>query len=337
MNPQVVIFGANGFLGRYLARHYSRLGREVVCVARRRDGWSGDGMFLEWDGKTMGPWSLALEGADRVINLTGRNVIRCRDAKSRREILRSRLESTRIIGRAIAACRVPPALWMNAGSVEWYDESGSAQDEWKGERGKGFFQNVAQAAEEEFFAAKVPGVTRKVALRIGMVLANEDETAFRVFRRLVRRGFGGRMGSGKQRVSWIHMDDFLAAIDHIASDPCCDGLVNLVSPDSPTNAEMMRFFREQEGMPIGVPASGWMVQWGARLLGTDADFVLRSRFTDPLRLRESGFRWRWPHLDAALADLDAREGVDGFFRQPERRSAGVRVWVPGRKVAAGGR
>ena len=74
MNPQIVIFAANGFLGRYLARHYQRQGREVVCIARSREGWSGDGMFLEWDGRTPGPWALALEGAECVINLAGRSV-----------------------------------------------------------------------------------------------------------------------------------------------------------------------------------------------------------------------------------------------------------------------
>lgn len=337
MNPQVVIFGANGFLGRYLARHHARQGREVVCVARRREGWSGDGMFLEWDGRTIGPWALALEGAERVINLAGRSVNCRHDARNRDAILRSRTDSTRIIGEAIAACRVPPGLWMNAGTVEWYGEAADApQDEWKGERGEGFPHEVARVWEEAFFSARVPGATRKLALRIGMVLANEEATVFREIRRLVRNGLGGRMGSGKQRVSWIHMDDFLGGLDHLAADPWFDGVVNLVSPDCPTNAEMMRTFREQEGMPFGMPAAAWMVEAGARLLGTEAGLVLKSRFADPMRLRESGFRWRWPHLDAALADLAAREGLDGFFRQPERRSAGVRVWVPGRKVAAGG-
>ena len=86
MNPVIVIFGANGFLGRYLCRHFARNGKEVVAIARSREGWSGDGMFLEWDGKTLGPWALALEGAEAVINLAGRSV-NCRyTPKNRREI-----------------------------------------------------------------------------------------------------------------------------------------------------------------------------------------------------------------------------------------------------------
>ena len=92
MNPTVVIFGANGFLGRYLCRHFARTGREVVAIARSRKGWSGDGMFLEWDGKTQGPWALALEGAELVINLAGRSV-NCRyNATNKEEIFSSRTD-----------------------------------------------------------------------------------------------------------------------------------------------------------------------------------------------------------------------------------------------------
>lgn len=338
MNPQIVLFAANGFLGRYLARHYQRMGREVVCVARHREGWSGDGMLLEWDGKTPGPWTLALEGAERVINLAGRSV-NCRyDARNRREIVGSRVDSTRVIGEAIAACRVPPKLWMNASTATWYRHAEDhPQDEWEGEPGEGFSVEVARAWEEAFFAAKVPGETRKVALRTGMVLANEYGTVFEVLRHLTRRGLGGPMGKGSQRVSWIHMDDFIAAIDFIAADPLLDGVFNLAAPGSPTNRALMRAFREQQGAPFGLPAARWMLELGARLLHTETELVLKSRWADPRRLREEGFRWRWPQLDAALADLEMRPGLGGFFHQAERRSAGVRVWIPGRRMAAGTR
>jgi uncharacterized protein (TIGR01777 family) len=338
MNPQIVIFAANGFLGRYLARHYQRQGREVVCIARSREGWSGDGMFLEWDGRTPGPWALALEGAECVINLAGRSV-NCRyDERNRREILQSRVESTRVIGRAIAACRIPPKLWINSSTATIYRHAEDRpQDEWTGEPGSGFSVEVGRAWEEAFFSEPVPGITRKVALRTGMVLANEDGTVFDVLRHLTRRGLGGKMGKGKQRVSWIHIEDFLAAIDFIAADPLLDGVFNLAAPEFPTNRELMQAFREQQGAPFGLPAAKWALEIGARLLKTETELVLKSRWADPRRLREEGFRWRWPRLDAALADLEPRLGLEGFFRQPERRSAGVRVWTPGKKIAAGTR
>ena len=329
MNPVVVIFGANGFLGRYLTRHFSRQGREVVAVARHRDGWSGDGMFLEWDGRSQGPWSYALEGAEAVINLAGRSV-NCRyDETNRREILESRVASTRAIGEAIAACRVPPAVWLNSSTATWYRHAeDTAQNEWLGQPGEGFSCDVARAWEETFFGAAAKARTRKVAMRTGMVLANEPATAYDVQRKLAASGLGGALGNGRQRVSWIHMEDFLRAVEFLIRDPFLDGVVNVTAPGFPENRDWMRHFRDSVGMPIGLPAAPWMVKLGARFLRTEAELVLKSRWAEPLRLRDAGFRWRWSTAADAIADLRTRRGLDGFFRNRESRSVGSRVWLP---------
>ena len=329
MSPVIVIFGANGFLGRYLTRYFTRQGREVVAIARSRKGWSGDGMFLEWDGKAPGPWELALEGAEAVINLAGRSV-NCRyTEKNRRLIMVSRVDSTRAIGRAIAKCKVPPKLWLNAGTATWYRHAeDKPQDDWLGEHGEGFSCDVARAWEEAFFGAMVPPETRKVALRIGMVLANEEGTVFDVLRKLTSRGLGGAMGSGRQRISWIHMEDFLRAVEFVANDAFIDGTINLTAPEFPTNRDLMRTFRDSVGMPIGLPASRLMLEIGARLMGTETELVLKSRWAEPLRLRDAGFRWRWARVVDAVADLQARRGLQGFFRAPAGRSVGARVWLP---------
>lgn len=329
MNPVIVIFGANGFLGRYLTRHFTRQGREVVAVARSREGWSGDGMFLEWDGKTAGPWELALEGAEAVINLAGRSV-NCRyNALNRRQIIDSRLDSTRAIGRAIAGCKQPPKVWLNAGTATWYRHAeDKPQDDWLGEPGEGFSCEVARAWEDAFFGAVVPAETRKVALRIGMVLANEPATVFDVLRKLTARGLGGAMGGGNQRISWIHMEDFLRAVEFVVNDAFLSGTVNVTAPEFPTNREWMRIFRESVGMPLGLPASRWMLEIGARLLGTETELVLKSRWAEPLRLHDEGFRWRWSRAVDAVADLQSRRGLQGFFRAASARSVGAKVWLP---------
>lgn len=329
MNPVVVIFGANGFLGRYLTRHFTRQGREVVAVARNREGWSGDGMLLEWDGKSLGPWGLALEGAEAVINLAGRSV-NCRyTEQNRREILESRVDATRVIGRAIAGCKVPPKVWLNAGTATWYRHAeDKPQDDWLGEPGEGFSCEVARAWEEAFFGAMVPAETRKVALRIGMVLANEEATVFDVLRKLTARGLGGAMGGGDQRVSWIHMEDFLRAVEFVVNDPFLSGAINVTAPEFPTNREWMKIFREAVGMPLGLPASQWMLEIGARLMDTETELVLKSRWAEPLRLRDEGFRWRWGRAVDAVADLQTRRGLQGFFRAASGRSAGAKVWLP---------
>lgn len=328
MKPPIVIFGANGFLGRYLCRYFTRQGKEVVAIARSKTGWSGDGMFLEWDGKTQGPWALALEGAEAVINLAG-STVSCRyTAANRENILRSRIDSTRAIGVAIANCQAPPNAWLNASTATWYRHAeDKPQDDWLGEPGEGFSCDVARAWEEAFFESQIPAATRKLALRIGMVLANEKGTVFDRLARLARIGLGGAMGSGRQRISWIHMDDFLRAVEFAIADPFLDGAVNVTSPVFPTNRDWMKIFRREVAVPIGLPASKWMLEISARLLKTETELVLKSRWAKPTRLHDAGFRWRWAEPDGAIFDLRHRPGLEGFFRASDRRSIGARGWV----------
>jgi uncharacterized protein (TIGR01777 family) len=286
-------------------------------------------MFLEWDGRNEGPWTLALEGAEAVINLAGRSV-NCRyTPENRRAILESRVESTRAIGRAIAACKVPPKTWLNASTATWYRHADDKpQNDWLGEPGEGFSCEVARKWEEAFFGAMVPPETRKLALRIGMVLANEPDTVFNVLWKLARYGLGGAMGDGNQRVSWIHMEDFLRAIDFVIADSFLDGTLNLTAPDFPSNRQLMRIFREAVGMPIGLPANRQMLEIGARLMRTETELVLKSRWAEPVRLSDAGFRWRWPLAADAVADLEPRRGLQGFFRPATGRSTGVSAWLP---------
>ncbi len=329
MNPVIVIFGANGFLGRYLCRHFARNGKEVVAIARSREGWSGDGMFLEWDGKSQGPWALALEGAEAVINLAGRSV-NCRyTAENRQDIIDSRVDSTRAIGQAIQNCKAAPKAWLNASTATWYRHAeDQPQNDWLGEPGTGFSCEVAQAWEDAFYGAEVPAETRKLALRIGMVLANEKATVFDVLKNLTRRCLGGTMGNGKQRVSWIHMEDFLRAVDFAIADPFLEGTINLTAPECPTNREWMQAFREVVGMPLGIPAAKWMLEIGAVFMGTETELVLKSRWAEPLRLRDAGFRWRYGKTVDAITDLYARPGLEGFFKTATERSTGARAWLP---------
>ena len=138
------------------------------------------------------------------------------------------------------------------------------------------------------------------------------------------------MGKGTQRVSWIHMDDLLETLNRLETDVLADGCFNIMAPNAPTNAEMMGRFREMVGMPIGLPSTKWMLSLGAILMGTEPELVLKSRWVEPRRLMEGGFRWRWPELGPALQDLESRRGLDAFFRVPGRRAVGARVWTAGR-------
>ena len=243
--------------------------------------------------------------------------------------MESRVESTRAIGQAIASCRVAPKAWLNASTATWYRHAEDApQNEWTGEHGVGFSYEVARAWEETFFSAPVPPETRKVAMRIGMVLANEPGTVFDVLRKLTTWGLGGAMGGGAQRVSWIHIGDFLRAVDVLAGDPFVSGVVNVTSPVCPVNSEWMRVFRDVLGMPVGLPATESMLEIGARMLRTETELVTKSRWVVPARLKDAGFRWRHEQVADAVADLQPRRGLEGFFRPAASRSAGARVWLP---------
>lgn len=328
MKPIAVIFGANGFLGRYLSRHWARKGYEIVAIARHREGWSGDGMFLPWDGQSSGPWELALEGAAVVVNLSGRSVDCRYNAENRKEIFDSRIESTRAVARAIRQCQKAPALWMNASTATWYRHAEDGpQDEWRGEMGEGFSVGVARAWEETFFRETTPAATRKIALRTGIVMANERRSAFDVLARLTRWGLGGTQGTGNQRVSWIHMQDWLAALDFLVGNPLLDGVFNVTAPEACTNQHLQQSLREELAMPLGLPTPTPLVKLGAWFLRTEAELVLKSRWVRPMRLEEEGFRWRYRTASTMIADLLARPGLEGFFATKERRAMGARVWA----------
>ncbi|MGD7652856.1 MAG: hypothetical protein ACQCXQ_06555 [Verrucomicrobiales bacterium] len=298
MSPVVVIISACGFPGRYLCRHFSRQGREVVAIDRHPHGWSGDGMFLEWDGKSQGPWSLALEGAEAVIDLT--------DHPDHHE--------SRTISQAIGSCKTAPQLWLQVGNADFYpSHTPTAQDEWTGKPGTGPRSDRDIAREAAFFSAPAPAATRKVLLRTGHIMAHDPGSLFHQLWKLAAQGIGGTAGEPAQRVSWIHAEDFLRAVEFIIQTPLLSGILNCASPEHPTRRDFMRILRETAGMPLGIPVKNW---------GAGTPWI------KPTRLHDAGFCWRWSQPAHAVANLEQRPQLDGFFRKPTPRCVGARVWLP---------
>ncbi len=304
---KVVIAGGSGYLGRFVAAHFARQGHEVVILSRRAGAPVAGARMVEWDGRTLGEWARELNGAAVVINLAGRSV-NCRyNARNREEILASRLDSTRVLAQAIAGCDPPPAVWLNSSSATLYRHAEDRpMDEATGEIGKGFSVEVVQQWERAFFEAQTPG-TRKVALRTAMVFGPGDDGVLGAFLGIVRKGLGGTLGSGRQYVSWIHIDDFLRSLDWLIQHPEIDGAVNVAAPNPLTNREMMRNLREACGQRIGLPATAWMLEVGAVVLGTETELLLKSRRVVPTRLLESGFNFRYPTLSGAVQQILAVE------------------------------
>lgn len=168
-----------------------------------------------------------------------------------------------------------------------------------------FSVDIATAWEREFNTANAPR-TRKVALRMAMVLGNGGNSVFPVLCRLARFGLGGRMANGQQFVSWIHASDLCRALDWILEHEEISGPVNLAAPNPVPNREMMAAVRELCGVPFGLPAAAWMLEIGAFFLRTETELMIKSRRVVPGRLRASGFQFRFPKMRAAMADLLAR-------------------------------
>ncbi len=300
---KIVISGANGFLGRGLARHFTSRGHEVVGLVRRPAG-SAHYRPVLWDGSALGDWAGELEGADVLVNLAGRSV-NCRyHARNRAAILESRLASTRILGDAVAVCERPPAVWVNSSTATIYRHADDRpQDEAGGEIGEGFSVEIAKAWEKAFFAVRVPGTVRKVAIRTAIVLANEPGTFLDYLLRLAKLGLGGTMGSGRQMVSWIHLEDFCRAVDWLIDHREMDGIVNLASPGPVSNRELMWAVRQATGARCGLPSARWMLELGALAMQTEAELILKSRWVLPTRLTANGFRFRWTKIEEAVANM----------------------------------
>lgn len=307
---KLVIAGGSGFLGQLLAGWFVRHGWDVACLTRDRHSPVATARAVIWDGHSLGNWLAELEGADALVNLAGRSV-NCRyHARNRAAILRSRIDSTRVLGQAVGICDRPPNVWLNSSTATIYQHTfDRAMDEQTGviagtPVAKDLFSvEVAKAWESTFDEAVTPR-TRKVALRTAMVFGRQAGTVYRVLRRLVRFGLGGPMAGGRQYVSWLHEADFCRAVEWLIEHDEISGPVNLAAPTPLSNREMMRMLRCACHVPFGLPASRWMLEVGTWLLRTESELVIKSRRVVPARLLAKGFEFQFPRMELAVADLE---------------------------------
>lgn len=310
---KIVIPGGSGQVGTVLARAFHVRGLEVVVLSRKptKQPWR----TVEWDGEMIGGWALEFEKADAVINLAGQSV-QCRYHETNRKILTdSRINSTKIVGKAIARAARPPRVWLQASTATIYahrydapnDEAtgvvgGSepnAPDSWQ------FSIDLATSWERTFNEIPTPG-TRKVLMRTAIVMSPDRGGAFDVLLNLVRFGLGGRAGDGKQYMSWIHDQDLVNSNLWLIEHDELEGPVNLASPNPLPNSDFMRALRKAYGMPFGLPATELMLEVGAFVLRSETELILKSRRVVPGRLLQSGFAFQFPTWPEAARDLCAR-------------------------------
>ena len=295
-----------------------------------------------------------VDGADLLVNLSGKSV-NCRYTDTNRdEIVRSRVDTTRELHTAVASAVAPPRVWLNASTSTIYryaldrpmtdaapSRSATADSTADSPLGSGFSVDVARAWEAEFFAGDLPA-TRRVALRLAIVLGNGPATGLLL--RLARVGLGGaqfdgwwfahrryrgvgapRSGPntaaghasrGWQKFSWIHIDDVLGSIRFLSEHDEISGPVNLAAPEASDNRELMATLRRAVGARVALPAFRWMLEPAMWLLRTEPELVLKSRWVRPERLLQAGYRFRWATLEPAVRDV-ARPRPD---RRPGART-----------------
>jgi len=315
---KMVLAGGKGFIGAYLSRYYEALGYQVIVITRHPDGdrnpRAGAGACKEVAWHDQQGLLRALEGASLVVNLAGKSV-NCRyTAGNKAEILRSRLESTRLLGEGILACQQPPAVWINSSTATIYRHAEDREmTEEDGEIGAGFSVSVAKAWEAAFFGFELPH-TRQAALRISIVLGRGGG-ALPPYINLVKTGAGGRQGNGCQMFSWVHIHDLAEAVHYIEKQGLA-GVFNLASPGAVTNKVFMQRLRAavnvQRGFNLGkiiaLPTPAILLKLGAGIIGTASELLLKSRWVYPQNLLEKGFVFRYPGVEEALTEILSSKG-----------------------------
>ncbi len=313
-NKKIIIAGGSGFIGQELCNYFGR-GNEIIILGRQLPGQEANNhgqnsveqevrsnlRFVKWDALHLGDWTSELEGAELLINLTGKSV-NCRyTEKNKTEIFSSRTEPTKLLGEAIRKAVHPPKLWINAASATIYPHATSTpRDESFTDFADDFSVQVCQLWEHTFMEQRTP-FTRKAALRMAITLGAGGVMV--PYFNLLKFGLGGRQGYGEQMYSWIHIHDTCRMIDWIAEHTELEGIYNCSSPGAITNAVFMKTLREATGTRFGLPAFSWMLKMGGRIIGTEAELVLKSRWVLPSRIQATGFRFRYETLAPALEEI----------------------------------
>ena len=308
--PRMIIAGGSGFIGRALTEQWSNRGYECVILGRnpstpstpsKLGGRGGSIRTVAWDARSLGDWARELDGATAVVNLAGRTVD-CRPTpENLSEILRSRIDSTRVLGEALARCATPPKAWVQASTLAGYAQLGEQWVEESAPKGEGFLAEVCHQWEAAHLAG-CPTATRSAILRIGMVLGTQGG-ALAALARLTRWGLGGAAGNGRQWMSWIHLADMVSLIDQAATNPAFSGPYNACAPSPVTNAEFMRTLRRVLGRPWCPNAPTLAVKLGAWIMGTNPELALTGWRGRPKRALETGFRFAYPEVLPALRQL----------------------------------
>lgn len=301
---KIILAGGTGQIGKALITYYKSKVNEIIIFTRGENKTIENIQYVHWNGVLLTQHKALFENTDVLINLVGKNV-NCRyNQKNKKEIFTSRTNSIIALGEVIQQLQQKPKLWIQSASATIYRHSeDKAMTEENGEIGNGFSVDVCTTWENTFLKEVNQFPTmRKAILRTSLVLSKNDGVYPRL-KTMAKFGLGGRQGSGKQIVSWIHEDDLIQIIDLIIKQEDLNGIYNCTAPSPLTNTLFMKDLRKSLGIKIGLPASETIMKIGAFIISTEAELVLKSRWVIPERLNQIGFKFTFPTVDKAFKNL----------------------------------
>jgi uncharacterized protein (TIGR01777 family) len=292
---RVVISGSSGLIGRALAITLSARGDEVTALVRR----SPHAGEARWDPVSGSIDAGALEGADAVVHLAGAGIGDKRWSTARRhEIVSSRVQATTLLAQTLAGLDQPPSVLVSASAVGYYGDRGDEELTEDSRSGTGFLAEVCRAWEDATAPAAQAGL-RVVQLRSGVVLSARGGALARQLP-LFRLGIGGRLGTGRQWLSWIALSDEVGAILHALDQPAVVGPVNATAPTPVTNRDFTRALGRALHRPSVLAVPGFALKVA---LGSDfaSEMVLAGQRVLPAKLRATGYAFDHTSIDTALS------------------------------------
>lgn len=300
MNRKIVLAGGSGFLGQCTSDYLIQKGYKIIVLTRGTSSCSGVEQRVHWDGKNQGEWIADLEGADALINFSGKSIQCIHNDRNTRELLTSRLNPVRALHNALAKTNNPPSLFIQCGAIGYYGNTRNVCDE-SSPVGTGLLTDLAKTWEEEFFNVELP-YTRKVLLRIGLPLTLKGGI-LPPLARITNMFLGGSAGSGKQYMSWIHINDFCRII-YRAINSDMQGVYNVTAPSPTSNADFMSSLRKVLKKPWSPPVPKPLVEFGARyFFRSEPGLIIEGTNCVPDKLLKEGFEFDFPYSDESLEDL----------------------------------
>jgi uncharacterized protein (TIGR01777 family) len=292
---KVLVSGSTGLIGSALVPFLRDGGDEVTRLVRSAPA-PGESQ-IQWDPAAGELDVPALEGFDAVVHLSGESLAEPRwNAAKKARIRSSRVDSTRLLSETLAKLAKRPSVLACASAIGFYGDRGDEKLDEDSPSGSGFLAGVCRAWEGATEAAADAGI-RVVRMRTGVVLSMTGGVLAEVVP-MVRRGLGGKLGSGRQFVSWITREDCTAAIRHLLVTQSVQGPVNVVSPHPVTNSEFTRCVGRLLRRPTLISVPKWTLR--ARLGEMADELVLSSVRAYPRKLLDAGFRFQYPRVDEAL-------------------------------------